>query len=496
MSSYEQSRIILLRTFFFLLGAILTIVSGIIIVRKLAVDEYAVYQIVNKRLALIAMGVIQIVDLWIFRDVARRFKGSLLASLKVGLLVGTVLSVVSGIYIYDVSRDIIVSLMSATVILTYIMWLISLNILDAARPVMVSVQRLLTRLTYVSLVILLVYLLAKGLMGSLTALITGYAVGVVLTYFWTKKRIEFRLEEVASVSIRELLGLERIKAGIYRGLMMVFLSLDAVLVLKLLGSLVVSAFFVLRLITSILSESVNISLKYLQYAGLKGDRAKNLLFLLRMELAIVAGPLVFIAYYNEHTIYVLNPSYKWIAPLIVFVSIESVVRLLTNGVMNILLGEIRSRDVEEAHYIEKYFRIRFWLTIIYIMYVAVLAYASMQGLLLNTDYSFIKLWILGSLVAWIGHLVSYVTVKEFRERLPARLLSSNVIGPLLLYIVIGIILVQFIGPRSAPSPYFWEEISILLKPAILYYVLYLAIIVVLDRDIGKTISLIIRERMK
>lgn len=496
VSSYEQSRIILLRTFFFLLGAILTIVSGIVIVRKLTVDEYAIYQIVNKRLALMAMGVIQIIDLWIFRDVARLFKGSLLASLKIGLLVGTTLSVVSGIYIYDISRDIIVSLMSATAILTYTMWLISLNILDATRPVMVSIQRLLTRLTYVSLVILLVYLLAKGLIGSLTALITGYAVGVVLTYLWTKKRIEFKLEEVTSVSIRELLNLERIKAGIYRGLMMIFGSLDAVIVIKFLGSLVVSAFFVLRLIMSILSESVNISLRYLQYAGLKGNRAKNLLFLLRMELAIVAGPLVFIAYYNDHTIYVLNPSYIWISPLIVLVSVESVVRLLTNGVMNILLGEIKSRDVEEAYYIQRYFRIRFWLTIMYIIYVVVLAYAYTKGLLLDTDYSFIELWILGSLVTWIGHLVSYMTVEEFRKRLPLRLLSSNVLGYLLLYVVAAIVIVQFIGPGSAPSPYFWEEVSILLKPAIIYYTIYLAIIVVLDQEIRKTISLVIKEKMR
>ncbi len=496
MSSYEQSRIILLRTFFFLLGAVLTIVSGIVIVRKLTVNEYAIYQIVNKRLALMAMGVIQIIDLWIFRDVARLFKGSLLASLKVGLLVGTLLSAVSGVYIYDISRDHIVSIMSATAILTYTMWLISINILDAVRPVMVSIQRLLTRLTYVGLVVLLVYLLARGLIGSLTALITGYAVGVVLTYFWTKKRIEFKLEDVASVSIRELLDLERIRAGVYRGLMMVFASLDAVLVLKFLGSLVVSAFFVLRLVMSILSESVNISLRYLQYAGLKGDMAKNLLFLLRIELAIVVGPLVFIAYYNDHTIYVLNPSYIWIAPLIVIVSIESIVRLLTSGVMNILLGEIRSRDVEEAYYIRKYFRIRFWLTIMYIIYVAVLAYAYVQGSLQGTDYSFIKLWISGSLVAWIGHLLSYMAVEEFRNRLPAKLLLSKVVGYLLLYTAVGVFLVKFIGPGSTPSPYFWEEISILLQPAILYYLLYLIIIIILDSGLRKTMILIITEKLR
>ncbi|MEB3764972.1 MAG: hypothetical protein GSR77_02235, partial [Desulfurococcales archaeon] len=66
----------------------------------------------------------------------------------------------------------------------------------------------------------------------------------------------------------------------------------------------------------------------------------------------------------------------------------------------------------------------------------------------------------------------------------------------LLYTVIGIVLVQFIGPGLAPSPYFWEEVSILLKPAILYYILYLTIIVILDREIRETISLIIREKMR
>ncbi|MEB3760043.1 MAG: hypothetical protein GSR81_04255 [Desulfurococcales archaeon] len=487
MNNREHGRIMVIRLLFFFLSAIITVISGMILVRKLSLAEYAVYQVINKRFTLITLGIINVIDIWIFRDVARLYKKSLFASIKIGFLSGILLAILTYLYVNTINGDSIVGILSAFAIFIYSLWLVALNVLEATRPVIVSIHRFVTRSIYVISIILLVYILKEGIFGALSSLLMGYFIGVILAYYWIKKRVDIRLSEVHSTNIRDLLDKNRITTGIFRGLIYILSGLDVIVVLNFIGNIVVSAFFVLKLIHGIILEAFNSSFRYLQYAGLKGESASNLISLLKLVLAIVIGPLAFMSIYSTHVVYLLNPQYEWIAPLIWLISIQVTMDLLSSGLSNILMGEIRERGSSEALSLKMYFRARFIVTLSYLCYVIVLVGLDKSNLIAIDRYTFMILWLLGLLLSSFGNFISYYAVKWFRSIMPLKTIARNILSYIAMYSVVGLLLSFVIGPRSSPSVFFWEELSILISPALIFYIFYLLLIIFFDKDVRNII---------
>lgn len=487
MNSRVHGRIMVIRILFFFLSAIITIVSGMILVRKLSLAEYALYQVINKRFTLITLGIINVIDIWIFRDVARLYKRSLLASIKIGFLSGIVLAILTYSYVNTISEDFIISTLSGLAIFIYSLWLVALNVLEATRPVIVSIHRFATRSIYVILIILLVYIFKEGIFGALSSLLTGYFLGVILAYYWIKKRVDISLSEVHSTNIRELLDRNRITTGVFRGLIYILSGLDVIVVLNFIGNIVVSAFFVLKLIHGIILEAFNSSFRYLQYAGLKGESASNLISLLKLVLAIVIGPLAFMSIYSIHVIYLLNPQYEWIAPLVWLISIQVTMDLLSSGLSNILMGEIRERGSSEAYSLKSYFRARFIVTLLYLGYVLLLVGLDKSNLISMDGYTFMILWLLGLLLFSFGNFISYYAVKWFRSIMPMKTIARNIISYIVMYSIVGVLISIVIGPRSSPSVFFWKELSILIGPALVFYIIYLLLVIFFDKDIRNII---------
>ncbi len=479
----EYSRIVVLRLVFFTISALMTVFTGLIIVRKLGVEDYAIYQSVNKRLVPIVSGLLGIIDLWLYREAARKVRTIFAAGTYVALIIGLIGFVIGGVFVYSFTSNIILGSLAGSVLLTFSMWLAYTRMLDATRPVKVSLQKVITRLLYLVFVTILVYLHRMGVFGAFISLFMGYLLGAVISVVWLLKVIKPKREDFLKPPLRLFYGYNRYKIGLLSAIRRIIVNVDVLIVLEAAGSLVVSTFFALRVLAGMVMDVIPATVRYLHMAGLRGTNTRDLLFTIRIILAIIIGPLVYASIYHFHVAYLLNPKYAWASAVIVIFSIDAFFRVVLIALENLYFGTVRERGIEESEELYSY-QLRAVLVVnAYLIGIVFMSVSYMVGFLSLDEKLVLYGWSILRLASALGSMYVVLSRRLVKEVLSSRTLIKDIAVPSIIYGAIAVLYSLFIKPQVSPSIYFWEELRILAEPAILFYIMYLITIFLVDSEL-------------
>ncbi len=481
----DSSRIVVLRLVFFTISALMTVITGLIIVRKLGVEDYAIYQSVNKRLVPILSGILGLIDLWLYREAARKVRTIFAAGTYASLVIGLIGFVIGGVFVYSLTSNVMLASLAGSTLLAFSLWLAYTRMLDATRPVKVSLQKVITRLVYLVLVILLVYLYRMGVFGAFISLFMGYLLGAILSVVWILKVIKPKREDFLKPTLRLLYGYNRYKIGLLSAIRRIVANADVLIVLKAAGSLVVSTFFALRVLAGMVMDVIPATLSYLHMAGLKGTSTRDLLFTIRIILAIIIGPLVYASIYHLHVAYLLNPQYAWASAVIVIFSIDAFFRVVLIALENLYFGIVRERGIEESEELYSYHLRVVSVVVVYLLIIGFMSVSYMAGLMSLDEKLVLYGWSIMGLASALGMTYVVLSRRLVRETLSSRVLISEIAVPSIIYGAIGVVYSLFVKPQVSPSIYFWEELRILAEPAIVFYIIYLITIFFADSELRK-----------
>ncbi len=482
-------RILFLRTILYMLAAITSILSGFILVRRLSILDYAVYQTVNKRVRNYVQAASVTLQIWFFRDSLRSIPGTLEIGFLAGSLLGAVGGVIAGALVYGLTHSTAAAALAFTAMLAYSLWQIYWFMLDSLRPVRVGVVRLITRLSYGALVLALVYYLGRGLIGALASLTLGYLLGLALILASLRGRL-VRASSIRSAieTMRHIWG-GRVRASLYRFLRLLLKSLDVMLAIPLAGSLVVAAFFAMNVIGGIIYESFLAAMSFLQSAGLRGAEKSQSYRALRLSLLIVTPLLTYASIYHVHIAYLINPKYAWASPLILIVSAAVLLDVTAAGIKNILLGEIRGLPLlEEARVIGSFYKRIMLPSPIYLGVLLTLLLATR-----GNPYHAAIAWALSLLAYMVLDTLLTITFRSPYNTVSPRECVSEVYKPFTLYLAAAIVASLLSPPSQPPSPHFISEVLILLRPGLQALALYAAIILVVSGEARQTLRQAIRD---
>jgi hypothetical protein len=251
------------RTLIFLLSAILSSLTGFIIVRKLDPVSYAAYQSFTKRvIQYIAMTTV-FYEIWLYRDFIRRVSG-FRKTVKLYAIIAGIVGGSSGfLLVYWISQDVIagmLALLAGSILGVRSPYMLAL---DAVRPLRAPTIRVIQRSLYFLLAILLILYLKLGLNGALLSFLAGVSAGFVLTLRWLAEHPSWVEHEKGGRSF-SLLKL-RLKASIARMFSYFIPNVDVPLAYYITGNpLLISAFFAARLIPFTLLDIVRNMFRYIQ----------------------------------------------------------------------------------------------------------------------------------------------------------------------------------------------------------------------------------------
>lgn len=369
------------------LAVLLSMVTGIIIARKLDPSSYALYQIVTKRVTSFSALPSTLASFWAYRYSAMGIHGVakahiVMVGLSSVLAFSIALLLIVSSDIVDTHLYVLASLAACT--LTFYAGLHPYAI--ALRPVFSEITTFMRRCVYAALVVLLVYIYSLKALGALTALTISSALGIATLLYGVRRWLA---ESMCRRCIAEWLR------GAYLPLLnwfATFLSaLDVVIVLMLIGSYVVAAFFAITLALSIVMEVSISALQHLTaYILRTGDVTTGLRIsrLMAFASAMLCG---YAMARPESIVALVNPIYIPSASALRIYAIGVALTLITSPLAQTISGTDRAKASRPGRVL---IRLSIFNLIASAIYIATLS----SSLSLFRDPDPVMLWVLAFLV--------------------------------------------------------------------------------------------------
>ena len=447
---------------------LVSVVSGIVLARRLDSSSYALYQMIARRVDQLSALPSIIAGFWAYRYSAIGVKGVTRAYIVSVLLSGAIASSIAialAIYAGASARDIIV--LAAVSGFLWTMFVRYNAYTVALRPVFSELVATIRRVTYAAMVFGLVYLATMGLYGAFTAFIASSALGIALLIMSTRKWLS---EAMCRSCLGEWLRGAYVPTISWAATMLA--ATDAAIVTALGGSYAVAAFFASTAALSMLIEILAVSLQHLTAYVLRTQDIETGLRVSRIAAFISAMVCGYAMARPESVIAIMNPIYVPASRALQIYAVGVLVTGIATPLTQVISGTDRSRAVKPGRTI-----IRLALTELTssAIYIATLILA----LLLQNKLNPMEVWATSFLVRCLTRLTLVLRVADTLTR---RSFLKNTATRAAIYIAIAYTLsITLTTPGYAPQ--FMDNALLLLRNLATVATIYTALILAIDFEL-------------
>ena len=460
----------LIRSLLYAVALLVNAVASVVLVRRLGVQDYALYQTVMKRVTQYAARLPGLYGLWLYRYTVQGVRGA--------AATGLVLSVASGLLAAAVGYSaaaqlgaspgtaVVAALASAAMVL----WAGLRLIVDAARPLRVAVLVLVHRLLYSALVILLVYFMGLGVGGAFAAPLASYMVVLVLGLLWLKDRGVLLWPGLRRVAEIALEWMRRAYVTAISNAAAFIQALDVVVVYALSNAGVVAAFFAITNILMLVTEAAGSSFTYLHGFVLSTRDYGSAANAVRITALLASPLLAYAAVYPLYLVYLLNPVYSWAVSAAPLAAAASLIFMVDVGLLNLLAGLVGDGD-GSGRKLARLYSTMLASSVIYLVLLALGLTAS------DSQQGDVTAWAAAFLARSIALLL---LLSVYTPPSISSALFRPLVWSLLGYPVLAVLAALVFPPRGAPSPRFWETFWAVAPPAAGAVLLYAALVLLVD----------------
>ncbi|ABM81188.1 hypothetical protein Hbut_1363 [Hyperthermus butylicus DSM 5456] len=475
----------IVRSLLYGVAILVNAVASIIIVRRLSVHDYALYQTVMKRVTEYAARLPGLYGLWLYRYTVQGVRGAATTGFMLSLAAGLAAAAMSYTAVAQLGAPGGVAVLAALASSSAVCWAGLRLAVDAVRPLRAALLVLIQRLFYGATVILFVYMVGLGVGGAFTAATLSYTGVVVLGLFWLRGR-----EALAWPGLRRAVGIavEWLRKAYVTAMINIarlVQTLDVVVVYAYSDAATVAAFFAITNIFMLITEAVRASFIYLQGFVLSTQDYRSAVNAARLAALLASPLLVYAAMHPLHLVYLLNPVYYWAAPAAPLAAASSLVFMVGIGVLNLLAGLVREEPGAERRLARLYSS----------MLVAALTYLGVLALglaLTDTRQGNVTAWA----VALLAHSITLLALVLAKAPSSIRhALAKPLAWSLLVYPGLAVPAALAFHPREPPSPRFWQTLQSLALPATGAMLLYFATVLLVD-SWARTIALAAVKRAR
>ena len=461
--------IVLLRSILQFIAIILSIASGIILVRRLDPYSYALYQTIIKRVSSYIGGLTESFGIWIYRYSVQNIKGTFKA-----LNILSIITAIAGFLISFSSALLLgtsfsIATMAGLAIATLLLRIPLRTSLDAIRPVKSALETVIERLIFSILIVALIYLLGLKVFGAFISATISFSIGYSLVFYWLYGRIKNDIDRKLAVLKEWLRGSH---VPILGWISSLIYNLDVIVAYMFASSDVVAAFFATRLPPSIIQEIVGTGLGYLHGYVLSKKDPLTAINALRMLVFLSSPILAYIIVYPEHLIYLLNPAYEWASEAVRVIALASLLTIISGGVSQIVIGLISEEGTLASSKLLRLKLISLSISIAYFVAVSL-------GLYIATlkEYE-IFYWSIAMLISTLITFIVFLTLLS--KKIGVNVLLKGLMLPFIAYFIIGLVSALIFPPQTMPSRVFWNEVLIVAKSGLLALAFYTIVFITVD----------------
>jgi hypothetical protein len=327
-----------LRALLYAVGVVANAAATLIVVRRLPVHDYALYQTVSKRVAQAAAMLTSLYAVWAYRLLAIGDPAASYTALLATSLVSAAAAAAGYATATALGADPLLAATAALAAAAVPFWSVARQLLDAARPVKAALAAAARRLLYSVFIVALVYYASLGTLGVFAAFAAATWAAVALAIYWLRGRGMLSRAPWGRVTrlLRE--WLRRSPVSALQVLAGVVASLDATVAYLLAGGSVVAAFFAATSLFFLLVDSTVYSLQHLQAHVLRSAEERKPLEATRLALALTAP---FVGYTVTHPVHVaalVSPKYQWAALGFALAALAVPIRITEAGIVQLAAG--------------------------------------------------------------------------------------------------------------------------------------------------------------
>ncbi len=466
-------------------GIALTInaIASLILVRKLPVADYALYQAVIKRLTGFTNIPFTLTSFWIYRYMVQKRKGTWEASLIL-VLVAALLGFSIGFF-FTLSKgfSLMIAILAGLALLSFESFRPINTSIDALRPVRFGLLQLIYRALYSTLIFLLVYVMAEKIVGAFVSVIIAFLATSAIGFLWLRDFLPppgnpfHILKEWVKGSYLTLVST----------LSTLVMSFDVIVAYKFLGSLGVAAFFASFVFFSYLREPLLHGLRYLQGYLLSGGAPERTLRSLKATIIFLSPILVYFMFNSEHIIYLLNPKYVFASKAIIVLAIDTYIFVLFASISNIYAGLIKGNAEETARKLIKLELILFAFSLFYIFFIFL---TLSRTKLVEKGVMF---WAFSKLILDMLYLATYIITfpdSKLKNSIAREVFYNSI------YFVGALPLGYVIRAHGTPSPHFFRELFIILPSFSILLTIYYVSIILISKEIRRSLKSLIGDILR
>ena len=447
---------------------LVSMVSGIVLARRLDSSGYALYQMIARRVDQLSALPSIIAGFWAYRysalgvkGVAKAYMVSVLFSGAIAGSIAAALAICVGAESWGIIALATVSGLLWTMFARYNFYAVAL------RPVFSELITGTRRIVYAAMVFTLVYLATMGLYGAFTAFMVSSALGIALLLRGTKKWLS---EAMCRRCLREWLRGAYVPAISWVAAMLA--ATDAAIVTALGGSYAVAAFFASIAALSMLAEILTTSLQHLTAYVLRTQDVGTGLRISRVAAFVSAMICGYAMARPESVIAVMNPIYVPASHALQIYALVVLVTTIMTPLTQVISGTDRSRAEKPGKTIVRLTLSRLISSVIYIV-------ALILALLLQSKLSPVEIW---ALTLLIGRLTQLVLVLRIADTSTRRNFLRNTAIRAVIFMAIAYTL-SFTLTIPGYAPRFMDNALLLLRNLATVAAIYVAIILAIDSEL-------------
>ncbi len=454
-----------LRAVLYSLAVLASLVSGLVIARKLSPSDYALYQTTMKRMTWYPTTILNAFGFWAYRYAAQGIPGTASTYLLIAIVHAAVGAAIAYVFTASLAAPLPTRLLASAAVAVFTVHVAARTLLDALRPVRYAAAVLTRRILYLALVLALLYTIGLNAATVLTAVLAATTAALAAELAWLKPWITRPAKRLAVEWLRGLhVPLASSAAAALAGV-------DAIIAYTLAGDMVVAAYFAATLPATIVAETVSTSVTHLQAYILGGGETAAAYAAARLAILLAAPLLAYMAAHPKHVIALVNPAYQWAAPALTILALTQVANLATSALGQAAAGAYRGRAPQVSRELLRLALPGIASNTAYLALVAAaLAYTS-------TNQARAAAWAAAALATVLLRLALLAHVAPPTAR---KGLARSLLAPATAYTTLALATAHLAPPPPHPPKRFWDTLAVLLPPALQHLAVYTAAILALD----------------
>ena len=460
---------VVLRTFFYLLAVLTGIVSSFVLVRKLPPSSYGIFQLISRRIAGYTALPVHLLGFWAYRYEAEKLGGGrcliqfaaayTVPALALGFTVSQLLGLQG-----------LAMLLAALLLALNPLQVATQALLSSLKPVKYSITILLHRITYSLTVIVLVYMISRGLEGAFVAALLATTLATLIGYRWVKEQLK------DDKNCGKILGewARAIHTPALAHAASLIASLDAIIAYTFWGTETVAAYFAISIPSALAVEVMSAGISYLSAYTLASRDVVTAYRVVKILMTITIPLLAYIAAHTWWATLLVNPTYNWASTPMTIITLARIIDVLNAGLGTIYSG-IQKGGTSTS---KKLSKLNIYALVTRTIYI--LIFLLILQLTKNCEEALIA-WTLASLVTSTVNLTLLVRVLKKEGEMVARETRKAIIRTIA-YTLIALVLATQLPPKQPETLKFINVVEAAIPTLITYLLAYIAVICLIDSE--------------